>query len=67
MALGEAGRGEPIEDARDGRGSGAEDTELESTKFFIPELSVFTFFYLPIVGGSSPKNGTVFFFTQKDS
>jgi hypothetical protein len=30
--------------------------------FFI--LSVFTFLYLPIAGGHSPKNGTVFFFTR---
>jgi hypothetical protein len=33
MAPGEAGRGEPIEDARDGSGSGTEDTEFEHMSY----------------------------------
>jgi hypothetical protein len=35
LALGEAGRGEPIEDARDGRGSGTEDTEPELMNYVL--------------------------------
>jgi hypothetical protein len=66
MAPGEAGQGAPTEDARDGPGRRPEKkNKTQNLAFFYLIQVCLRFFYLPIAGGFSPKNGTVFFSHDK--